>query len=225
MFKIITFPIKIILKFFNFIFGLLFGWVPRLKQNMSGEEFEEYVQMILKRNGYKNVQLTKRSGDYGVDILAKKRKETYAFQCKCYNKPVGVAAVQQAYAGCDYYGCDKAVVVTNNTFTKQAKILSCNNDVLLIDGKQLSKMRRHANSFALFRKKEKQTSQIIQYQEVLELFLSEGFASADLLVNQFSYSERNAIALLDYLSEEGYISSRDDYNICDLYFTSMDDIS
>ena len=71
---------------------------------MSGEEFEVYAMKLLKKNGYHHVQLTKKSHDYGIDILAKKKQKTYAIQCKYYSKPVGVSAVQQAYAGCEYYG-------------------------------------------------------------------------------------------------------------------------
>lgn len=134
------------------LFGFLFGWIPDFDERMSGEEFEQYVQEILKRNGYKHVELTKRSGDYGVDILAQYKGEYYAFQCKKYAKPVGVAAVQQAYSGCQYYECDQAVVVTNHRFTAQAIALAQTNDVILWDGEKLDQLKRKANRRSLIHK-------------------------------------------------------------------------
>ena len=47
---------------------------------MSGEEFERYVAALLRANGFSNVQMTKASGDYGVDVLASKDGERYAIQ-------------------------------------------------------------------------------------------------------------------------------------------------
>lgn len=106
------------------LLGWIFGWIPRLKKHMTGIEFEQYVYEILKRLGYKHLRLTRQSGDYGVDILASYRGVRYAFQCKYYSKPVGVSAIQQAYSGCEYYDYDEAVVVTNQTFTRQAYALA-----------------------------------------------------------------------------------------------------
>ena len=94
------------------------------KKNMTGQQFEEYCAGFLKKRGFKKVRITKASGDQGVDILAKRRGRTYAIQCKLYRKPVGNSAVQEAYAGMQYYGCDRALVMTNSTFTKGARELA-----------------------------------------------------------------------------------------------------
>ena len=45
--------------------------------------------------------------------------------------PVGNKAVQEAYAGANFYDCDKAVVMTNITFTKSATQLAQKLDVEL----------------------------------------------------------------------------------------------
>ncbi len=78
--------IKYILCFIKWIlkmlFGWIFGWIPDFDERMSGEEFEEYVKEILKRNGFKSLELTKRSGDYGVDILGKYQGEVMLFNVK-----------------------------------------------------------------------------------------------------------------------------------------------
>lgn len=100
---------------------------------MTGEDFETYIAMILQRIGYGNIQLTKGSGDQGVDIIAEKDGMKYAFQCKRYDKPVGNKAVQEVFAGKFFYHCHAAVVVTNNYFTQSAKDLAHENGVVLWD--------------------------------------------------------------------------------------------
>lgn len=106
---------------------------------MTGAQFEEYCVAYLKKRGFKKVRLTKASGDQGVDILARRKGKNYAIQCKLYKKPVGNAAVQQAYAGKQYYDCDKGMVMTNSTFTKSAISLAERTDVALWEAVPLRK--------------------------------------------------------------------------------------
>ena len=101
------------------------------RKKMTGREFEEHCTGYLRRKGFKNIEITKGSGDQGVDILAKRRGKTYAIQCKFYQKPVGNKAVQEAYAGMQYYDCDRSMVMTNSTFTKGAKELAERTGVAL----------------------------------------------------------------------------------------------
>ena len=87
---------------------------------MEGQEFEYYCANLLAANGFIEVEVTKGSGDYGIDILAEKDGVTYAIQCKRYTGFVGVKAVQEAYAGRDYYDRMVGAVMTNQYFTKPA---------------------------------------------------------------------------------------------------------
>lgn len=88
--------------------------------DMEGLEFEYYCADLLAANGFIEVEVTKGSGDYGIDILAEKDGVTYAIQCKRYTGLVGVKAVQEAYAGRDYYDRMVGAVMTNQYFTKPA---------------------------------------------------------------------------------------------------------
>ena len=101
---------------------------------MTGLEYEKLVAKYLRRHGYFNVSVTKASGDYGVDVIAHKGTHRYAVQCKCYSNEVGLEAVQEAVAGKAMYKCDRAMVVTNATFTKAASELACENNVILLSG-------------------------------------------------------------------------------------------
>ena len=109
---------------------------------LDGPEFEAYVALVLEDNGFKHVQLTKGSGDQGVDITAERNGKTYAIQCKNYEGAVGNFAVQEAYAGAQFYGCDAAAVICPGQFTRGAKELAQSTGVLLWDGKKLSHMMR-----------------------------------------------------------------------------------
>lgn len=99
---------------------------------MSGVDFEVWCADVLRLIGYDDVRLTDRTNDHGVDITAYRDGVKYGFQCKCYSKNVGNKAVQEIISGIRMYQCQKAVVITNRYFTKNAK-LEARNDVELWD--------------------------------------------------------------------------------------------
>jgi len=98
---------------------------------MTGKDFEIFVAQILRGIGFSNIQLTKGSGDQGVDIIAERDGIKYAVQCKRYSQAVGNKAVQEVFAGKSFYHCHVGVVVTNNYFTQSAKELARENGVVL----------------------------------------------------------------------------------------------
>lgn len=104
---------------------------------MEGHEFEHAVADLLFHNGWRDVEVTQGSGDYGIDILARRKSTRYAIQCKRYKSKVGNKAVQEAAAGTDYYHCDAAAVITNSTFTQQARNQADAAGVRLWDRKYL----------------------------------------------------------------------------------------
>lgn len=87
----------------------------------SGEDYERAMCRKLRRYGFRKIRATAASGDHGTDILAVRKGISYAIQCKYYSYPVGNHAVQEAYTGCAYYGCDVPAVLTNSTFTANAR--------------------------------------------------------------------------------------------------------
>ena len=107
---------------------------------MEGHDFEYYCADLLKANGFLEVEVTKGSGDFGADILAEKDGITYAVQCKCYDKPIGVKAVQEVYAGRDYYDRMVGVVMTNQYFTQPAVELARKLNIMLWDRGYLDDM-------------------------------------------------------------------------------------
>lgn len=112
--------------------------------NMEGHEFEHFCADLLSKNGYKNVEVTRGSGDQGIDIIAYKDGIKYGIQCKCYTADIGNKAVQEAFSGKAYYNCHVAAVLTNRYFTKSARELANSNNVLLWNRDILEKLIQDA---------------------------------------------------------------------------------
>ncbi len=107
---------------------------------MEGLDFEYYCADLLAARGFIDVEVTKGSGDYGIDILAEKEGVTYAIQCKRYSGPVGVKAVQETYAGRDFYDRMVGCVLTNQYFTQPAVEAAARLKILLWDRDYLESM-------------------------------------------------------------------------------------
>ncbi|SFB03142.1 Restriction endonuclease [Acetitomaculum ruminis DSM 5522] len=115
----------------KWLYGQIFGFrVPKAK---DGYAYEYVCAELLRRNGFKNVDVTVAIGDQGVDVLATKKGLKYAIQCKYYSGYVGNKAVQEVYAGMEYYGCDVGVVMTNSYFSKSAIELAESTGIILLD--------------------------------------------------------------------------------------------
>jgi len=99
---------------------------------MTGIEFERYLQTLLSHRGY-SVQLTKASGDLGVDLIASSNTTKFAIQVKRYESKVSRRAISDAVGGMRHYGCNKAIVITNNYFTPDAITLAQSTGCILID--------------------------------------------------------------------------------------------
>ncbi len=107
--------------------------MPFWKKEMDGVEYETYVAELLRRQGFRDITFTPRTGDFGVDLLATHGRIRYAIQCKYYSVAVGGAAVQEAVAGMAYYGCERGMVVTNSVLTEGARELARANGIEVME--------------------------------------------------------------------------------------------
>ena len=98
---------------------------------MDGHDFERYCANLLIGYGFVNVDVTKGSGDQGVDIIGWYGGYKYAIQCKRYSHKLGNTPIQEVSAGKNYYGCQVGLVITNNYFTEGAIALAKANNVQL----------------------------------------------------------------------------------------------
>lgn len=111
----------------NWRFGTL-----RKIDKMEGVEFEMFLKKQFEKRGFK-VELTPVCGDFGGDLLLRKRKYTCVVQAKRYRGSVGVHAVQEVIGAVAYYEVDESMVITNSYYTKAARELAEKNDVILWD--------------------------------------------------------------------------------------------
>ncbi|ARK31812.1 restriction endonuclease [Halalkalibacter krulwichiae] len=81
---------------------------------MTGHEFEDYLYVLIKSLGYDEVYLTKKSRDYGADLLFRDRdQQLTVVQAKRLSEKLGLEAVQQIYTAQAYYLADKALIITS----------------------------------------------------------------------------------------------------------------
>ena len=104
---------------------------------MSGTAFERYLVKLYRAAGY-NVTHLGGSGDYGADLIISQGNKRVAIQAKRYSNKVSLPAVQQIYTACAFYDCNRAIVVTNSYFTRNARRLADKVGVELIDRDELT---------------------------------------------------------------------------------------
>ena len=73
------------------------------------------------------------SGDQGVDLIASIDDLRLCIQCKDHKNAIGNKAVQEIYAGKEYWSGTHAVLISRSGFTKSAQQLANSNNVILIN--------------------------------------------------------------------------------------------
>ncbi len=174
--------------------------------DLEGLEFENWCANLLKNNGFINVEVTRASGDQGVDILAEKGEIKYAIQCKCYSSDLGNSPVQEVHAGKSMYNYHVGAVMTNRHFTSGAKELAKATGVLLWDREKLLQMMSN----------EEETISSCTWNDVDEKFLDavilaveSGQISTSLLQRRLNIGYGRASQLIDKMGEMGIVSEPD----------------
>jgi hypothetical protein len=109
--------------------------------SMTGPEFEIFIYNIFTKLGFR-AQLTKASGDGGIDLIAYYDglvfKGKYLIQCKRWKGNVGEPELRDLYGTIVSENALKGILVTTSSFTKQAIEFSRGKNLELIDGVSLS---------------------------------------------------------------------------------------
>jgi restriction system protein len=106
---------------------------------LSGYEFKNYLKNLFELLGYTTIQ-TSLSGDQGSYLIFSKGDEKIVVQAKKYNGRVSNGAVQEVTDARNYSGANRAMIVTNSSFTKVAIELAHKNDIVLWDGQKLKEV-------------------------------------------------------------------------------------
>ena len=111
-------------------------------------EFEEDIGQLVELFGYGG-EVTKASGDQGVDVLARRGSRVVAIQCKLHESgKVGSTAIQKLLASRVIHGATDFICFTTGTYTKHARELAGQTGTILIDRTGLLTVCR-ANSLTL----------------------------------------------------------------------------
>jgi restriction system protein len=91
-------------------------------KNMTPYEFEEFIAKLFRNMGY-DAHTTKKTGDYGIDVIAKKDGKKIAIQCKQnqIGNNVGNVVVQKTLGSMWKIKADKSIIITTSDFTTQAE--------------------------------------------------------------------------------------------------------
>ncbi len=127
------FYIEISLMIIGFLtICLFFLWIKnrrkriKLKQLESINdpyEFEIFVEEILKDLGYKVIR-TRKSRDFGADILLKKGRKKTVIQVKFWKNKLNEEVLKEVIASSYVYGAREGIVITSSRFSENIKNLS-----------------------------------------------------------------------------------------------------
>ena len=111
--------------------------VTDILQSLNPYAFERLAQRLLRECGFTDVNVTKKSGDGGIDGTGKLQLHGIfsfyvAFQCKRYKGKVGAPEIRD-FRGSLGTNIEKGVLITTGTFTKEAKEEASSEGKRMID--------------------------------------------------------------------------------------------
>lgn len=111
--------------------------VSEILHNLDPYAFEKLAQRLLRECGFSDVEVTKKSGDGGIDGTGKLRINgifsfNVAFQCKRYKGQVGAPQIRD-FRGSLGTNIEKGVLITTGAFTREAKEEASSEGKRLID--------------------------------------------------------------------------------------------
>ncbi len=204
----------------------------KILDQSTGLEFEIEIANILTLIGFEEVTVSKGSGDQGIDIFAKKDGKKFGIQCKKYSSSVGNKAVQEVISGKEFFNLDKAIVITNSSFTTSATELAFKANVTLWNRMNLEQIISEnlidkrigsildtlsEEKIALteselpnnFANNSQSTSNVKPldelFEEAKEIVVEMQTASVSLLQRRFRIGYNRAARLVDELEDQGVV--------------------
>ncbi len=102
--------------------------------NLTPFQFEEEVALRLRQSGkVDSARVTKKSGDGGIDIWAKKNNQDIIIQCKAHANPIGIRAARELLGVKVETKVPRAILVSRSTFTGSVHDFAEVNGIELID--------------------------------------------------------------------------------------------
>lgn len=98
--------------------------------NKKGWTLDKYLENMFDKLGYQ-IEGTRYINDHCADMLVTKNELKCIIQAECDKRKVGVNVLKKALSAKAYYNCDKAMVITNSHYTRQAIEFAGANEVEL----------------------------------------------------------------------------------------------
>lgn len=113
-------------------------------QSMDGWAFEENIGKLFRKLGF-DAEVTKGSGDEGVDIILIKDNKTTIVQCKQHSKPVGPSVVRDLFGALTHFKAKNAILVSTSGFTSGTVSFAKNKPITLMGMHEILKMADEVN--------------------------------------------------------------------------------
>ncbi len=126
------------------------------RDDMTGYEYEAYCTDLFKYFSWK-AETTKKSGDFGADVIAKKDGIKIVAQCKKWKGSVGFDAVKEVFTAKTINKADYALVITNSHFSEAAKKGAKDTGVILIRHPELEDTLKGLLNYELNNQEKKET--------------------------------------------------------------------
>lgn len=113
-------------------------------QNHTPYEFEEFVRELFEEKGY-TAEHTKKSSDYGLDVIAENETEKVGIQVKRYKESskIGSPTVRDTLGSIHKIDADRSILITTSYFTSNAKEQARNSPIELWDKGRLHREVRN----------------------------------------------------------------------------------
>ncbi|MBP5534951.1 MAG: restriction endonuclease [Alphaproteobacteria bacterium] len=108
-------------------------------KDLSGYKFEKELAQIFIKNGF-DTEITKKSGDGGVDIILNPKGEKIYIQCKAYKTRAGVAVVRELLGCMELNNVEYGIVACTGGFTKGAIEAALMAHITLLDSSDIVKL-------------------------------------------------------------------------------------
>ena len=99
---------------------------------MDGAKFEHEMASLFRLAGFQ-AQVTKASGDGGIDIILTRGTRRIAVQCKRYQKDVGPHVIRDLWGTMHHQGYEEGCIVTTAYFTQGVKDFARGKNIYLIN--------------------------------------------------------------------------------------------
>jgi hypothetical protein len=111
--------------------------------NLDGLQFEHHVAALFRQLG-KQADVTRSTGDSGVDIFLRDELGVIAVQCKAHHEAVGPAVVRDLYGSMAHFRAERGMVVSIGGFTAGARTFAAGKPIELIGLSELLLLQHKA---------------------------------------------------------------------------------